>query len=238
MGLELHLTKSSISTEGVMVITDSTGTYDATDNTTGYGAPNPARADLALLLRAYNKRYDGLESLTDTALVIATYDPEVVTQWSLTLNKDGWQLATVYGLKLYSTATSFELNELTYDSATDEIRKILTKSGAGPYTYTYEVVTEAALEVDGNVIPYTYALNTYSLLDLCECHYKVNKKYTEALVDEDEETAETHWTTYTKLDALMKAIKYDFAQESYSEGQKIVEKCENICTCFTDDCNC
>lgn len=233
MSLVLALTKGSLSSDGTtLTITDDTGSYDASENPGGYGSPNEARADLALFLKAYNKRYDGEDEIQDTELSISTYDPEDVSEWTLTMNEDGWIQATVYGLKLYDIATSFQISELTYDAATNQIRKISTKTGVGPYTYTYEVVTEAALADDESVILFETIYNTYAIPGLCTCHYKANKYYfTNGQQEED-------FNRYQEIDALLTSIKYDFGFGSYADGQKNVEQAEEICTCFTEDCGC
>lgn len=238
MALELELSKGALNdTDGTLIISDSTGNYDASDNTTGYGAPNPDREDLALFLRAYNNRYEGESDVTGTLLTDTPddSDPTATAQWTLTLAEDGWIKCTVYGLRLYSTSTSFELNELTYDTGTSTIRKILTKTGSGPYTYTYEAVEEDALEDDDNVVAYSTVFNTYAIPDLCSCHLQSVESY----FDEDDiSEKQLKWNLSQKIRMYLVSIRNSFLIGSPAEAQKKVERAEAICACFTDNCGC
>lgn len=99
MALELKIQNTAVTASGdAMTVTDVTGDYDASTNPTGYGAPNEERANLALFLRSFNKLTTG-----DVELVIDDNDsPNTVTEWSVSLNKDGWDQTTIYGLRLYN----------------------------------------------------------------------------------------------------------------------------------------
>ncbi len=232
MGLALKLIKDSISEDGLtMLIKDDTGAYDADTNVGGYGTPNPARNTLALFLLCWNMRYDGEVSITPVAEDIATYDPTDVTEWTVTLNKDGWQQAIVYGVKLYSTATLFEVNEVVYDVSSGELRKILTVSGSGPYTYTYDVVLPATLDDTDYIIPYTYVLNDYAIPSITTCFNKTVEYYFLTLESSD-------FDRMLKIDAYLKSIRYSFLSGSYAPAQAKVEQVEALCSCFTADCNC
>ena len=238
MSLVINIVKSSISEDGTtMYLSDNTGAYEPSDNPTGYGPPNPARADLAVFILATNKRIDE----GDVDLEVADYNPASATSWSVTLHKDGWQQVNSYGLRRYDVNTSFSVTELTYDVASEEIRKIATKSGTGPYTYTYTVVTEAALVDEANIILYESTLNTLvTEVSLNQCHYKANKKFFNE-VDVDNSTIvfdDVNFNRYMKLDAYLKAITYDFANGNYTNAEAMVEQAEKICDCFTEDCDC
>lgn len=237
MSLVLVISKDSISSDGTtMTIVDSTGDYNVTTNPGGYGTPNPDRADIAIILRAFAKRI----SEDDIELDIASYDPENATEWEITLNKDGWQQIEAYGLRLYSVDTEFSIGELTYNAATDEIFKILTKSGSGPYTYTYDVVTIDEVDEDDVTTAYSYVLNTLvlSLSDICL--YKSIKKYYDDLdiTVKTNPCEDSNFGNYLKIDTYLKTIAYDFAAGNYSNAQESVEQVENLCNCFTESCGC
>ena len=234
MALELQIAKGALdSTAGTLIISDSTGDYDASSNTTGFGSPNPARADVALFLRAYNNRYEGASDITGTLMTVTAddSDPAALTKWTATLIKDGWIKATVYGVLIYDTATSFELNEIVWNDSLNKLEKILTKSGSGPYTYTKEDATEADLEDSDNYIRYSTVLNTYAIPDLCECYLKSINTYLQSQEADDKALAD-------KIRAYEVSLKNSFLTGSPAEGQKKVERAEAICACFTDNCNC
>jgi hypothetical protein len=237
MALELSIYKYGINDAGTIItVKDNTGNYNADSNPTGYGSPNPERNTLALFLRAYAKRYDGGDEIVDTNLTVtpASSDKTAVDTWDVTLlSKDSWVQATIYGLQLYSTSTSFEIGELTYHAGTDQIRKILTKTGDGPYTYTYDVVEESALDEESYVKAYETILNTYAIPNLCECVNKANKKYFTA-----KEKDEVDFRRYLEFKGEVVGIKNDFGFGNYSEAQKTIEYLEIKCECFTEECNC
>lgn len=234
--LSLVIKKTAINSDGTAItIIDSTGNYNASANPSGYGSPNDARNQVALFLRSYAKRFNNTTTIVNTLLVSTpdNTDHLVVANWSVALlaGKDSWVQSTVYGLHLYSTSTLFQVGELAFDTGTSQIRKIKTVSGTGPYTYTYDVVTEDELEAVGVIIPYTTVYNTYAIPNSCICHEKSNKTWQLSQSKED-------WDVYQKIEAFLKAVKYDFGFGSFSEGQKNIEKVEQLCDCFNENCNC
>jgi hypothetical protein len=237
MALVLVISKDSISQDGSTVkVVDSTGDYDVNDNPGGYGTPNPDRTDLALFIRSFSKRV----SEDDIQLEVSTYDPETADEWDITLSKDGWQQVIVYGLRLYSTSLNLSIGELVYNTATEEIFKILTKSGSGPYTYTYEVVTIEEVEETGVTVAYEGTLNTLIVPGLDKCLSSANSKYfSELEVNTKSKPCEdNNFNQYLKIDAYLKAIAYDFAAGNYTASQEMVEQVEKLCSCFIENCSC
>lgn len=237
MALIINVVKESINSEGTELnLTDNTGLYDASDNTGGYGSPNPNKNEVATILLANNKRQDE----GDVLLTVQSYNPTVDYNYVVNIYKDGWYQIKSFGLRLYSVNTSFSLTEAVYDSSTAEIRKILTKSGSGPYTYTYSVLTPSDLDSDTVIVLYESTLNTLVLSSLSECHAEAIKIFfnnanpvtnTAVLCDD------ANFNTYLKIDTYLKSINYSFGFGNYVQAQLKVEQAEKICTCL-DDCNC
>lgn len=99
-------------------ISDETGTYNAISNTGGYGAPNTARTDLALIILGKYKA-----SIGDTDLTFDTYNPEVVTQFSVSgLTTDGYYQFKVYSVDRY-VAQPPTLNTFVYDFTTHGLKR-------------------------------------------------------------------------------------------------------------------
>lgn len=230
MALELQLTRETVSAgASTMVITDSTGDYSA-ENLTGYNTPNPARNTLALVLRVYNKRYDGTSDLVNTLLSVSSYTAEAVTEWTVALNEDGWQQATVYGLNLYNVNTLLEVGELVWNASTDVIERITVRNGSGPYTYTKVSATEADLENASYTTAYSTVLNTYAIPGISEAANQAIQKYFDYVTDgtissedlkEAKEDAE-------EFDLMITSIIYRFEHIYSSEAQKQVESLENL----------
>lgn len=64
---------------------DDPDTYTAIVNTTGYGAPNPLRSDLALFLVAYIKKTTG-----NVFLSVKANNPTTVDKFEVSTTEDGW----------------------------------------------------------------------------------------------------------------------------------------------------
>lgn len=242
MALIINIVKDSINDSGTELnLKDNTGLYVASDNNpTGYGGPNPNRTDIAIILLANNKRDPLGEG--DVACTLQNYNPVVDEEFTVNLYKDGWYQVKTFGLRLYNANTSFAISEAVYDVASQTIRKIFTKSGTGPYAYTYSVIQPTDLLGNTVVILYESVLNALVLESLCKCHAAANKNYfnnagpitNTTVVSED-----PNFNTYLKIDAYLKTIKYSFGFSSYPEAQLKVEQAEKLCDCIdNDNCNC
>ncbi len=99
-------------------ISDETGTYNAISNLGGYGAPNTERADLALIILGKYKASTG-----DTDLSFDTYNPEVVTQFSVSnLDTDGYYQFKIYSVDRY-VAQPPTLNTFVYDFTAHALKR-------------------------------------------------------------------------------------------------------------------
>ena len=234
MSLVLQITLQSISADGTtLVFADTTGNYDSVNNPGGYGTPNPARNTLALFLQVFNNRFDGSPTVVETPLTIASYTPTTVTSWTATVAKEGWQEAIVYGCPLYDEtgATLYSVGEVLYDVASSQLRQILTVSGTGPYTYTFNIIQVSALGTAGIETLYSTVLNTYVIPTLYNCFNSANSKWLLSNQDCD-------YNEYQKISAYLSAIRAAFDSGSYESGEQMVEQVEGICICLNEDCGC
>lgn len=234
MALQLALAKGELDpTAGTQVLEDSTGSYNATTNPTGYGTPNAARNTLALFVRVYNNRFDGSSDVTGTLLVDVpdNSDPTAVTKWTITLVDEGWLKATIYGVRFLDVAISLQVGEIVWDDSNNVLKRILTKSGSGPYVYTTTTATVADLENTNYIVAYSTVFNTYAIPQLCICYEKSVEKYLLSFDDDDRKLSD-------KIRAYLVSIRNGFLTGSPAEAQKKVEKAQAICTCFTEHCDC
>jgi hypothetical protein len=232
MALELVIAQESHTADGTsMTIIDSTGGYDADNNEGGYGSPNPDRNSLALFILAFSKRYEGQDEIQDVELDVVANDPLTVSAWTVLMVKQGWVNIKVYGLKIYSTSLSFQINECVFDVTSQRIRKILTKTGTGPYTYTYvNIAQEDLLEASVNV-PHQSLLDTWIMTDLCLCLQKARKQYFKTLDESDMQPVR-------KLLSYIDSATISFELGAPADAQLKIETAEKICSCLTENCGC
>lgn len=126
----------------IVYVNDETGDYDASSNTGGYGAPNTERTDLALIILGKYKASTG-----DTSFSFAAYDPEIVTQFSVTgLDTDGRHEYKVYSVPRSGTEGAAVLNKFRYDFSTNQLERYngstwVTAANADLETYEYTNTT-------------------------------------------------------------------------------------------------
>jgi len=119
MALNLQFTVEQSDDAATLYLIDSTGDYDASTNPGGYGGSNTARSDLALLAVATYKATSG-----DVDLVIAAYDPEVVTQFVITAEgSDGWTQFKVFPVARKTGSETPSTNDFVYDFTANQLQR-------------------------------------------------------------------------------------------------------------------
>lgn len=119
MALIQNFTVSQNQAGTVLYLADSTGDYDAGDNTGGYGAPNTARNLLALIALAKYKASTG-----DVDLTVDSYDPESVTQWTISDNdSDGHVEIKVYSIAKKTGSETPVTNDFVYDFSGNQLQR-------------------------------------------------------------------------------------------------------------------
>ena len=103
MALTAALTFTSVSADGVTsILTDSTV----------YGGANPLRTAVAVYLKAY--KVD--ESLIETAQVLASFDPELATTFTMTNGTDGRYRFKFVIVPNWLVGTTFNRYDLAWDT--------------------------------------------------------------------------------------------------------------------------
>jgi hypothetical protein len=103
----------------ILYLDDETGDYNVSTNPGGYGSPNTARADLALILIAKYKA-----TSEDIEIDANTYDPESVTQWTFeSLEGDGRYQFNVYSVARKTGAETPVTNDFVYDFTANELQR-------------------------------------------------------------------------------------------------------------------
>lgn len=213
MALQIAVSKTAVSSTGdKLILDDTTGAYSSPDNEGGYGAPNPERVDLGLLMVVTQERTT--ETITAE---LEPYAPATVTQWQVLTPEAGWYITNTYAVRLYvASTTDYAVNEVVYDVSSEQIRLI---TGGSTNAWTFTVITEAELGDAVHIYQSTVLYNTYTLVKLTNLRYKLLKKY---FADPTEEK----FNEYLEYDARLKGAEYAFGLGQYAEGQKMVENLE------------
>lgn len=100
--MALVVTGSMSFSSSKVIITNTTGTYDALTNTTGYGTPNPDFDDYAHygIIRKKN-----VNSVADEILTLDSYDPLTALSIQATRSVDGWYEGKLLDILIWTAGT-------------------------------------------------------------------------------------------------------------------------------------
>lgn len=227
MALVLKVEKSSISADcGTLTVVDSTGNYNNPDNLGGYGAPNETRANLYLQLLITLKKTDGDEQITVPAV-----NENTVSTWSITITEDGHYELFLFGTLAWSAAVTYETDYVIYDASSDKFYKSIQDSNlnnAVTDTDWWAVADDpddflAAVNASQ---PDTYN-DIENIIELCNSVVCKNA----AILSETKCNCLDKCLVkdYEKLRSLVEAATIHEAQGTYSQGQTIVERMQEIC---------
>lgn len=189
----------------IIYITDETGEYDAVSNPGGYGAPNTAREDVALIILGKYKASAG-----DVELTFDTYNPEDVTEFAVSnLDTDGYYQFKVYTVDKY-VAQPATLNTFVYEFSANELQR---GDGATFVAAEYSELEDNDIANDTNDWPH--------IPDLSRAKNYINK----LLLIGSQSTKRTDLQQYL----IATEIMYNggialFAEGSYTTFQEEIEK--------------
>lgn len=211
MALSQTFTPSQSQAATILYLDDLTGSYNVTTNPGGYGAPNTERTDLALILIA---KYKAIAA--DDYLTISSYDPEIVTEWTMpSITRDGHYEFKVYSVPKSGTEGSPVSGMFRWDFATDLLERyngstwVTSSATDGVYleleTYDFDHVT-----VDYPVLGLMMiALNNANKLGITGCKSQSRSDIEKIIMD-----------TTNMLNGSLAL----FAEGSYSQAQENIEK--------------
>lgn len=121
MALQLKLENTNtINADGNRVyLKDSTGTYDAVTNPTGYGGVNPTRGTLAILVLAAAKTSKG-----DLLVSLEPYNKLSSDTFNVIVPYDGWYEFSILSLPIYNALLPFTDGTVVYDPLTDTVNTV------------------------------------------------------------------------------------------------------------------
>ncbi len=231
MALTADLTKTGVSVDG------TTTTW--TDETV-YGGANPDRNEVAVFITAYKVN----EALEETALTVASFDPESATSFTITNTSDGWQKTYFVIADTWLVGTTYNRDDVVwsaslnqfyeYINATPSAGNIVTNTTywavlADPTTKIADVGTA---EESGNLI--YQVVSTILDYQVAKCYGNVMVRYAIEICGEyfgcDSELEKTK----KRLHTLLTVMRLDNTRQLYLEG----ERATVLATTYCEDCGC
>jgi len=210
MALQQVFTISESQDGETIYIDDDTGDYDVSTNPGGYGTPNPARADVALILIANYKSSTG-----DEAMTITSYDPESVTQFIITsADTDGHIEFDIYTIAKKTGAEVPATNDFVYDFSANQLERWNGSAWVSATTADLVTYDEVHTTLDYPHIPELWmAKNNLVKLYILGCKSTKRDDLFKMIVN-----------TNTMIDGVLAL----FAEHSYSQAQENIENYQNI----------
>lgn len=100
-------------TEVYIEFLNATGTYDVTDNPGGFGAPNPARNSLAVIIYAAHKLTTG-----DVDATVQNFNPLSVASFTISIDKtkNGVLFWNIFALPIYNSGNTYQDGDIVWDN--------------------------------------------------------------------------------------------------------------------------
>lgn len=217
-----------------VVLTDEGSNTLVSDDTT-YGLPELTRSEVGVFLLAY--KVD--EDLVHTALTIETYDPTVVTSWTIENTIDGYQKYVMLIVPSYTSSPTFNANDVVWDITTHSIYQNISGAVANSVpledTDTWAVKTaqevydllDTASEPSNLVIGETSTVLTIKakqcLGNLAPQHAKENCPGCPGNAKLKEQ--------FDDLWLLIYLAAVASSRQKYVEGERFMRSAENYCDC-------
>jgi hypothetical protein len=209
-------------------ITDETGIYDIVDNTTGYGAPNEERADLALYLFGYKYR-EGEDDENITPIINNT-DPENVTSWNIANSEDGYYYFDAIAANIWDIAVGYSIDDIVFHQQV-WYKALAANTGSEPsdINTNWEVIEDLELEKANTslVSTYRYDMNYTCRAEICYANVVHDSG---AICTECTDCKGQTLQLYMKLDVLMQSMFINMSQDNWQKADKILRTIIGYCS--------
>jgi hypothetical protein len=191
MPLAISIVKAQQEEVEDFTIGDDTGSYDAINNSDGYGSPNDARTDRANYLLVSKNDPSG----NRTYLTVSNTDPLNTLVWNLQSTIDGLHQATLLSFRKWSGATAYVANtNAIFYTVTGLFYKciqnntnIAPDSGGGDAYWT-------------EIEDFTEIMQGYSNVDVVDYEFLIDARTSICIADEFFEVIEEDFLCKLSLD--------------------------------------
>jgi hypothetical protein len=199
-------------------ITDQTGDYHVTENPGGYGAPNPARTDVALYLIGHKYRESTDDE--DITAIINNTDPENVTSWEIANSEDGYYYFDIMAVLIWIDSTTYAIGDLVffqqvwYKALTVNLNEEPTAVNVN-----WEIVPDLADELSNPTTASTvrYDMNYTCRVEIC---YATVVHDSGVICNGCTDCKGQVLQLYMKLDVLFQSMFINMSQDNWAEADK------------------
>lgn len=216
-------------------ITSDCKTLTITD-TTDYVVLGTARNLLYLKLIVRLRKSTGDENIT-----VPAYNENTAATWTATLAEDGWYEVYLFGCLIYNAGTSYGLDWITYDAATDEFYVSVVANNLGNAVTNVNFWTPAGNDpsiyskaIASPVSQPTTHEGTLNIVELCRSYNCEGKMLLKAKCDCKNDC---NLQEYEKIRMKIEAAIWNDGLGNYSEAQEIIENLTEVCNNL-EDCGC
>jgi hypothetical protein len=221
MGLLLKVDSSQNSegTEVYLEVEEATGLYDADNNDGGFGSPNPARNEIAIVLVAIHKLTSG-----DVEATVSEYDPLTVTTFTVAISREvnGILQARLYGIPIFDDGGTYEAGAITYNNTdeNDPFIQELNEDEEWVELTAAELLSKAGVnEAIKHVFMAPDAVAFRNELNASRT--KFNRLKVHGLCGEEE--YESARLSYDYVDGELETALNDFCDNAFAEAQKKID---------------
>jgi hypothetical protein len=180
MALDIKLAKSQQQQVEDFTISDTTGTYDALSNPTGYGSPNDDRSDVANYLLVSKNDVSG----NRTYLMVTNTSPLSTMIWNLVSGADGLHQATLLSFQLWNSGSAYVSSgapSVVYYTPTSKYYRAIQAStniapdSGGGASYWEEITDFTEIQQGHSnveVIDYSFLISSRTALCIADELYK------------------------------------------------------------------
>jgi hypothetical protein len=219
-------TKSTIAedrSEVYVEFLNATGAYDADSNTGGFGAPNPARNTLAVLIFAEHQL-----STENIEATISAYNPLTVSSFTIAMEKakNGILYHGVLALPIFDDQLTYENGDVVFDNENPSdafVKKMVDDE--------WEEVDLKDLVEDTTVyqaVEYSFPIADAELIKKNLLAEKLQKLRDYVYDECGEDEYKVLRDRYEYIHGLIRAASDDFCSEYYAEAQLKIEEVFNF----------
>lgn len=207
---------------------------------TVYGSPNQLRNTVAVSMTAY--KVDEFQA--ETAQIVSTYDPELVTVFQIATTVDGWVKYYCLVTNYFNIGTTYNQYDLVWDATSNAYYQYIFATPSAGHTVNnttyFTPVTDPTALIKNYGLANQVNNISFQIVNVIQ-RYQTEACYSLIATEVAKEAClgdcgpkNTLLTTFVRLDVLLNAAVIDEIDQTYVAGERAMRLAERYC----DDCDC